>query len=64
MKKTLKCASELSMMVPITNSSTPEAKAGWGVQGQALPAKPRFKRQKKHPTSRSSSIKAYLSCRI
>lgn len=55
MKKTLKCASELSMMVPITNSSTKEAKAGLGVQGQVLPAKPRLKRQKKHPTSRSSS---------
>lgn len=64
MKKTLKCASELSMMVPISNSSTQEAKAGLGVQGQVLPAKPCFKQQKKHPTTRSSSGKAYLSCRI
>lgn len=49
MKKTLKCASELSMMVPISNPSTQEFKAEFGVQGQVLPAKPHFKQQKKTP---------------
>lgn len=55
MKKTLKCASELSMMAPTSNSSSQEAKAGLGVQGRVLAAKPRSKQQEKHPTIRSSS---------
>lgn len=52
------------MMVPTSNSSTQEAKAGLGVRGRVLAAKPRSKQQEKHPTIRSSSGKAYLSCRI